>query len=108
MSSVGISGAPGLAYFVLYRDGERVKPSGILVVDMARGHAVIWDHRQRSWSYNPDLAFRFLGGCRNDDRYEPVDRCALERIAVEVTKGVPLPSGEEINQMFSAGAAGCP
>ncbi|MEH1054617.1 hypothetical protein V6U89_05320 [Micromonospora sp. CPCC 206171] len=91
-----------LTYYVLYRDEERTKPSGVFVVDEAKGHAVIWDHRQGCWSYNPDLAFRFLADYRNIDRFNTLDRAAMERVAVQVTGGSALPSSEAIKRMFEA------
>ncbi|WP_346536398.1 hypothetical protein [Micromonospora sp. DPT] len=89
-----------MTFYVLYRDEERTKPSGVFVVDEVNGHAVIWDHRQRCWSYNPDLAFRFLADYRNLDRVNTLDRAAMERVAVQVTGGSTLPSSEAIERMF--------
>ncbi|TDC82379.1 hypothetical protein E1193_12015 [Micromonospora sp. KC606] len=89
-----------LTYYVLYRDDQRAKPSGVFVVDEVKGHAVIWDHRQRAWSYNPDLAFRFLADFDNIDRFEPIDRSCMERIAGQVTGGVSLPDPEAIERVF--------
>lgn len=91
-----------LTYYVVYRNATQNEPAGIFVVEPSRGHALVWDHRQRNWSYNPALAARFLDDYRNVDRYREVDRATVDLIAPAVTGGVPLPDEEQIDGVFRA------
>ena len=88
-----------LAYYVLYRTDEKTRPTGIFVMGSG-GHALIWDHRQKAWSYNPSLVVRIVDDYRNFDRYETVDRETVERIAPQVTGGEQVPDEESIHWVF--------
>jgi hypothetical protein len=92
-----------LTYYVLYRSDEKVDPVGVFIVDPTNGHALVWDHRRRAWTYDPGLAVRFLDDYRNFDRYETVDRSALERFVEQITGGVQLPDERSVQAMFAQG-----
>lgn len=89
-----------LTYYVLSRNAQTTEPVGVFVTDPARGHALLWDHRRRSWVYNPGIVTRFLDDHRNFERYRQVDRAAADRAAVEVTDGQLLPDVETIERIF--------
>ncbi|TDC31393.1 hypothetical protein [Micromonospora sp. KC213] len=89
-----------LTYYVIYRDEERVNPSGTFVVDVSNGRAFLWDHRKKAWSYNPDLVFRFLDDYRNYDRYVEVERSVAERVALIVSDGSSLPDDAGFNRIY--------
>ncbi|MFJ6195298.1 hypothetical protein [Micromonospora sp. NPDC092111] len=90
-----------MTYYVLYRISDEAEPSGVFVVDSTEGHALVWDHRRRSWEYNPELVARFLDDHRNFGRYQEVDRAAGERAAISVTGGQCLPDVESIRRRFA-------
>ncbi|WP_346119516.1 hypothetical protein [Micromonospora coerulea] len=70
-------------------------------MDAAHGHAMLWDHRRRAWTYNPGLAIRLLDDHRNFDRYEEVDRQTADQLVPGVTGGVPLPDEASIRSVFT-------
>ncbi|MGB2569389.1 hypothetical protein ACPFP2_13185 [Micromonospora citrea] len=69
-------------------------------MEAATGDALLWDHRKKTWSYNPELVVRFLDDYRNIDRYEEVGREVAERVAALVSGGPPLPAEDVITQRF--------
>jgi len=90
-----------LAYYALYL--EKVgqgPPEGIIVMDPASGDAMMWDHLSSAWTYDPELAVRFLDNGRNFDRYEPIDRATAEQITPGITSGEPLPDEETIRWVY--------
>ncbi|MBO4164798.1 hypothetical protein [Micromonospora antibiotica] len=93
-----------LTYYVLSRNAQTAEPAGVFVIDPARGHALMWDHRRRSWVYNPGLVTRFLDDYRNLDRYREVDRVAADQVALAVTGGQFLPDAETIEGIFEQAA----
>ncbi|MFY1626785.1 hypothetical protein ACN268_26845 [Micromonospora sp. WMMD735] len=95
-----------LTYYVLFRSAETADPVGIFVVDAVTGHALLWDHRRRSWTYNPDLVARFLDDHRNFGRYREVDRSVADRAAVDVSGGQTLPDVDAIERIFAQAAVG--
>jgi hypothetical protein len=94
-----------LTYYVIYRNVDRTEPAGIFAVEPMQGHALVWDHRQRRWSYNPALATRFLDDHRNAGRYEEVDRRTADQVASAVTDGVELPDEKDIYAEFRRSSA---
>ncbi|WP_130331915.1 hypothetical protein [Micromonospora kangleipakensis] len=90
-----------MTYYVLYRTDQRGEPAGLFVVDATNGHAMVWDHRHRAWTYNPGLAARFLDDHRNFDRYDEVDRQTADRLVPGMTGGVPLPDEVSIRSVFT-------
>ena len=90
------------SYFALWKkrigDGP---PVGIFVKDPETGDALLWNHRQKAWQYNPDLVARFLFDDRNWDRYESVDRETAERVTLGITGWEVLPDEETIAWIFS-------
>ncbi|WP_218106006.1 hypothetical protein [Micromonospora citrea] len=92
-----------MTYYVIYRDEEKAKPAGIFVLDTASEAAVLWNHRQGSWTYNSELVARFLDDHRNLDRYENVDRSTVEGLAVLVT-GRELPEEAALLSMLERGS----
>lgn len=92
-----------LTYYVLSRNA---RPVGVFVTDPARGHALMWDHRRRSWAYNPERVTRFLDDHRNFERYREVDRATADRAAASVTGGQLLPDEKTIEGIFEQAATG--
>ncbi|RLK25409.1 hypothetical protein DER29_3414 [Micromonospora sp. M71_S20] len=92
-----------LTYYVIYRDDAKARPAGIFVMDLATGSAILWNHRKAAWAYDPDLVLRFLDDYRNLDRYENVDRSAVEAVVREVTGGEGLPDEDSIALMLQVG-----
>ncbi|MEH1165579.1 hypothetical protein V6V47_09350 [Micromonospora sp. CPCC 205539] len=96
-----------MTYYAIYRDDERTEgPAGLFVMDAGTGQAILWDHRNRAWAYDPGLVVRFLNDYRKFDRYETVDRAAAQSVARIVAGGASLPDEEAILAMFAAGARG--
>jgi hypothetical protein len=93
-----------LTYYVLFRSGQTAEPAGVFVTDPARGHALMWDHRRRSWVYDPERVTRFLDEHRNFERYREVDRAAVDLAAVAVTGGQVLPDDGTIESIFEQAA----
>ncbi|MGC4809149.1 hypothetical protein ACLQ29_01290 [Micromonospora sp. DT228] len=73
-------------------------------MDAGPGQAVLWDHRARSWAYDPDLVVRFLDDYRNVDRYKNVSRAAVEAVVEAVTGGEKLPDESSIRAIFREGS----
>ncbi|MEV4479193.1 hypothetical protein [Micromonospora coxensis] len=74
-------------------------------MEAATGDALLWDHRKKAWSYNPELVVRFLDDYRNIDRYEEVGREVAERVAALVSGGSSLPAEDAITQRFHEASA---
>jgi hypothetical protein len=90
-----------LAYYAIYETTNRQGPAkGICVVDPRTGDALIWNHRNEEWEYNPELAGRLIFDLRSPGRTKEVDRPAAERIAVDLALRRPLPAEEEIQQLL--------
>ncbi len=90
------------SYFALWKKQVGVgEPTGIIVRDVKTGDALLWNHRQKAWQYNPDLVVRFLDDYRNLDQYEPIDRETAERVALGITGRQELPDEETIAWIFS-------
>ncbi|MGC5334855.1 hypothetical protein [Micromonospora sp. DT62] len=92
-----------LTYYVIYRDDAKARPAGIFIMDPATESAVLWNHRKAAWTYDPGLVLRFLDDYRNLDRYENVDRSAVEGVVQEVTGGECLPDEDSIALMLEEG-----
>lgn len=86
------------AYYLTYRDDKRTTPAGIFVTGSMG--AMLWDHRDKAWSYDPGLVGRFLNSLDNIDRFEVVDRETAERVAPQITGGEKLPDEETIRWIF--------
>ncbi|SCL52204.1 hypothetical protein [Micromonospora peucetia] len=92
-----------LTYYVIYRDDAKVRPAGIFVMDPVTEAAILWNHRQGAWTYDPSLVVRFLDDYRNLDRYENVDRSTVEGLVQEITGGASLPDDDSIMSMLQKG-----
>lgn len=95
-----------LTYYVVYRDEGKTRPVGIFVMDVVTGAALLWDHRQRAWTYDPSLVVRFLDDYRNSDRYENVARSAVEGLAHTITGGGKLPDEHALTSILEEGRRG--
>jgi hypothetical protein len=91
---------PMYSYYAVYNKRDRDQVAGLFVMDVRAGHGLLWDHRLKAWSYNPELVLRFLDDDRNDDRWDSVDRAIAERIAPSITGGEELPDEETIAWVF--------
>ncbi len=89
-----------LSYYAIYRTSTSEPPVGIFAMETAQGHALIWDHEERAWAYDPALAVRFLDDPRNWDAYRTVDRETAEQMTPEITGGENLPDEESIRWVF--------
>ncbi|MEU7839727.1 hypothetical protein AB0B39_02035 [Micromonospora sp. NPDC049114] len=92
-----------MSYYVIYRIDGQGPPAGLFVMDAGLGQAVLWDHRARTWAYDPGLVVRFLDDYRNVDRYKNVSRAVAEEVAATVTDGESLPDEDSIRAMFGDG-----
>ncbi|MEV4533830.1 hypothetical protein AB0J82_08360 [Asanoa sp. NPDC049518] len=87
-------------YYAVYNRRDRDRAAGLFVMDVSAGHGLLWDHKLKAWSYNPELVVRFLDDDRNDDRWESIDRSVAEGIVPEITGGEELPDEETIGWVF--------
>jgi hypothetical protein len=87
-------------YYATYKTTARDTPAGIFVMDVAGGHAMLWDHWAGAWVYDPGLVVRFLDDIRNEDRQETIDRSTAERITPSITGGEELPDEDTIAWVF--------
>ncbi|HEX6968031.1 MAG TPA: hypothetical protein VF174_04335 [Micromonosporaceae bacterium] len=87
-----------LSYFLLYRTREQTSPTGLFVKSVE--HAILWDHREKAWVYDPELVARYLDSVDNIDRYRKVDRQTAEQAAPQITGGERLPDEETIRWIF--------
>ncbi|MEV1146362.1 hypothetical protein [Micromonospora sp. NPDC049799] len=92
-----------LTYYVIYRNDEKNSPRGLFIMDTRRGGALLWDHRQGAWSYDPALVVRFLDDYRNLDRYVSVPRSDAEGVVGEITGGEHLPEENALESMIEDG-----
>ena len=88
------------SYYAIYNIRDKAQPAGLFVMDVGAGHALLWDHKAKAWSYNPALVVRFLDDDRNEDRWASVNRSSAEGIALRVTEGEALPDEETIAWIF--------
>jgi hypothetical protein len=70
-----------------------------------RGRAVLFDHRDRCWTFDPNLVAQSLGDQINPGRavMTAVDRSTAEAAAREFDQ--VLPSEDELHRMMAEGAA---
>jgi hypothetical protein len=92
-----------LTYYVVYRDDAKARPVGIFVMDPHAEAAILWNHRQGAWTYDPGLVLRYLNDYRNLDKYENVDRSTVEGMVEDVTGGEGLPDEDSIRLMLQQG-----
>ncbi len=86
-------------YQALYWRSLDEPPSGLIVVEGSPGplRAVIWNHRVKAWTCDPDSAAWILYDDRNSDRWSEVDRARAEEIARSL--GTELPSEPELHRI---------
>lgn len=98
-----------LAYYAIHESRERTDPpKGICVVDPIRGGALIWDHTQGKWQYNPELVNRLIFDRTHLGRTQAVDRATAERLAVEITGTESLPAETAIDRILASMRTGTP
>jgi hypothetical protein len=92
-----------LSYYALYREeAGKGPPGGIIITDERTGDALLWSHRERAWSYDPDLVDRWLGDPDNWDRFKPVNRAEAEIVTMVVTRAQEaLPDEDTIRWLFT-------
>lgn len=92
-----------LAYYAIHESRERTgPPKGICVLDPVRGGALIWDHTQGKWQYNPELVNRLIFDRTHLGRTESVDRSTAERLALEITGAESLPAETAIYRILDS------
>jgi hypothetical protein len=92
-------------YWAIYGKAGRTSPAtGLICNEYSRGpfRAVIWDHFERRWAFNPRAAAPFLFDFEKMDRSTKISRAEAEKLALE-TFGVPLPSEEELHRICEEG-----
>ena len=89
-----------LNYYAIYENSTTEPPVGIIALEPAEGDALIWDHMQEAWSYDPWTAVEFLDDFRNFERYEPISREKAEQITPGIADGEKLPDEETILWIF--------
>lgn len=98
-----------LAYYAIHETRERTgPPKGICVLDPVRGGALIWDHSQGKWQYNPGLVNRLIFDRTHLGRAQAVDRAAAERLALEITGAESLPAETVIYRILESSRTGTP
>jgi hypothetical protein len=90
-------------YRATFRTGQEEPAAGLIAEEPTNGpfRAVVWNHRARAWTFNPEAAASFLLDDRNFDRWTEVDRTKAEEIAR--TFGTELPTEEELHRMCEEG-----
>lgn len=95
----------GIGYLALLARDESGRITSIaahLQVSEGPLRAVIWHVRQRAWTYDPEVAARFLFDDRYFDRRSVIDRPTAEQIAREVLL-TELPGEAELRSMCETG-----
>jgi hypothetical protein len=94
----------GFQYFVIHRNRRRDAPRGLFAfrADEGRLHTVSWNHVERRWVFNPEVA-RYVVGEDSGDA-EEATRGRAEQVAVHLGFG-PLPSEEELACVGSGSGA---
>ncbi|MEO3780318.1 hypothetical protein ABGB16_26580 [Micromonospora sp. B11E3] len=92
-----------MTYYAVYRNADKSEPAaGIFIMDVAHGHALVWNHRSGAWLYDPGAALRFLDDYRNFDRYEEVEEGAARLLAERITGGA-MPGEDHVRARFESG-----
>ncbi|MER7889173.1 hypothetical protein ABTX15_05045 [Micromonospora sp. NPDC094482] len=94
----------GLAYYLICPESAEESPRGIFVMDVRSGGAILWNHRGRSWVYDPGLVTRFLDDYRNADRYQSVERQVVQGFVRDITGQTALPDEAAFRAMLAGGA----
>jgi len=90
-----------LAYYALYRSNVTdPELAGIVVLETQNSDALLWDHSQKAWVYEPETAHRILFNRKNLERIRPMDRSEAEQVTRGVTGGEALPDEETIRWLF--------
>ncbi len=91
-------------YRATFRKDQEESAAGLIAEEPTMGpfRAVVWSHRARAWTFNPEAAASFLLDDRNFDRWTEVDRTRAEEIAR--TLGTELPSEQELHRISEEGA----
>jgi hypothetical protein len=90
-----------LAYYALYRScAADPEASGVVVLETETPDALLWDHTQKAWVYNPGAAHRILFKRKNSERIRSVSRAEAEGVTPGITGGELLPDEETIRWLF--------
>jgi hypothetical protein len=90
-------------YAILTMEEPDAPPTGLIAREDSDGplRTVMWNHRSRAWTCEPETAALFLYDQRYQSRRTAVERSRAEEIVR--TLGTELPTEDELHRICEAG-----
>jgi hypothetical protein len=90
-----------LVYYLLYKTTvSQPPPTGIVILESRTTDALVWDHLDKAWVYDPELAHEAVFGFENWEKFRAVSRAEAEEATPGITETEPLPDEDTIRWLF--------